>query len=510
MTPSSHHRVLVLGLGEIERELGASGVVRRPDGSFSMACPSGGTCTMLPVGQLDAARAMLERLRPDVIVLDARGGGLALCRALLEHLDADRAGFGPVAPGRLLAIVDRGGAGTEAAFSLGRLGASTLLVAPGVEELLGRIDALVTARRRGRVAVCLAGGGIEGLFYEIGVLRALDACIADRSIADVDLFCGISAGAIVAAFLANGVGPDELARALIGKSARFEPILQSELFDLDFPELRRRLVRLSVQLARGGVGPRGALSSLARAVPNAAFRGERLRAWLERQLAAPGMTDSFDALRRPLYIGCTDQDTSQAAVFSAETTPDVPVHLAARASAGLVPFYAPVRIGERYYVDGGYSRTTNMRVAVDEGASLVLLIDPLVPVRSEVPGYVFERGGIFAAAQGLKALVNGRFDKAVRAIRATFPDVAFHLFQPERDVMRVLSGSPMKYFFRREVEEIAYRSTLAKIAASFDEMERDFAAHGITLRLPRDATRKSRSSAAKSPAVVRAASVVEA
>jgi hypothetical protein len=86
--------------------------------------------------------------------------------------------------------------------------------------------------------------------------------------------------------------------------------------------------------------------------------------------------------------------------------------------------------------------------------------------------------------QGLKALVNGRFDKAVRAIREMFPDVAFYLFRPEGDEMRVMAGSPMKYFYRRDVEEIAFHSTVEKLRAWLPEMQRDFAQHGITVRDP--------------------------
>ncbi|MCB9636770.1 MAG: hypothetical protein H6721_32060, partial [Sandaracinus sp.] len=142
------------------------------------------------------------------------------------------------------------------------------------------------------------------------------------------------------------------------------------------------------------------------------------------------------------------------------------------------------KIDGRWYIDGSFTRTTNMRVAVEQGATMVVLVDPLVPVRSDDPGYVRARGGIFSGMQAVKALINGRFDKAVRAIREMYPEVSFYLFRPHGDEMRVLSGSPMKYFFRREIEELAYRSTLAKVRAAFPELERDFARHGVVFRDP--------------------------
>ena len=64
------------------------------------------------------------------------------------------------------------------------------------------------------------------------------------------------------------------------------------------------------------------------------------------------------------------------------------------------------------------------------------------------------------------------------------PDVSFHLFRPEGDEMRILSGSPMKLFYRDEVEGIAYENTTAKIRDRLPELSRDFAAHGVRFRDP--------------------------
>lgn len=437
----------------------------------------------------DPALAASAASRPaDILALDAREGGLGLALEVLDRLCPDGALSGPVLPDRMLAIVSEGRGGAEAAFELGRRGVGHVLVrselAPSLAAILTKIDELLARRGRGRIAICLAGGGIEGLLWELGVLRALDSGLVGRSIVDLDFFCGISAGAILGALLANGIGPDEIARALLGQSKRIEPIGRMALFDLDLAEIARRLLGLLGEVVRGGVGPRGAFSSLARAVPPAAFAGQGLERWMARQLSAPGMSDRWDGLRRPLYVGATDQDTSEAVVFSARTSPEVPIHAAVRASSALVPFYAPKKIGDRWYVDGGFSRTTNMRVAVEEGATLAILIDPLVPIRSAEPGYVRARGGIHGTMQGLKALINGRAGKAVQAIRAMFPDVAFHLFRPESDDMRVLAGSPMKVFYRQEIVEIAHRSTLDRIATDHPTLARDFGLHGVRFRVP--------------------------
>ncbi len=385
---------------------------------------------------------------------------------------------------RVIPIVAADRDATDTAYHLGGYRMGDVLVAPTLVEVFARLEPFFTRRGVGRIALCLAGGGIEGMLYEVGVLRALEAFLKDRAIIDFDLFCGISAGAVIASFLANGVGPDEFAQGMLGKSRRIDPISRAQLFDPNVRELSTRSIQLLREFVRGGNGPRGMLSSFARATPSAFFAGDGIRKWLERELSKPGMSNRFDSLRRPLFIGATDQDTSEHVVFGETGTKHVPIHRAVRASATLTPVYAPELIDGRYYIDGAFSRTTNMRVAVKHGATLVILVDPLVPVYSRKGGYVHARGGIFGTMQGLKSIINGRFDKAIRAIREMHPDVAFHLFRPEREEMRILSGSPMKYFYRREVEEIAFQSTTAKIRAMLPALTRDFAQHGVTFRDP--------------------------
>ena len=57
-------------------------------------------------------------------------------------------------------------------------------------------------KRDPRIAVVLAGGAVSGGAFEVGGLKALDDFLVDRKITDMDLYVGLSAGAILAASLA--------------------------------------------------------------------------------------------------------------------------------------------------------------------------------------------------------------------------------------------------------------------------------------------------------------------
>ena len=454
---------------------------------------------VLALGSLDRTLRYVRHRPVDALIVDARGeGALERARALLDAICGPGQVGGPVLRSRILALVEPGDGGAHAAFALGRYGLGGVCVEPSAQAISDGIGGLLTGRGHGKIAICLAGGGIEGLLYEVGVLRALQEFLPQKQVIDFDFFCGISAGAIVGALLANGVGPDVILGALEGRHHRLAPLGRWDLFEPNVAEVSERLAGLARGLVRSGADARAWASALTRAVPTALLSGRRLGRWLEEQLSAPGLTDSFAELRRPLYVGATDQDTAEAVLFGDEDHRHVPISRAVRASCALVPFYPPVEVDGRYYVDGAFSRTTNMRVAANLGATLVILVDPLVPVRSARAGYVRERGGIFSGTQGLKALINGRFDKAVHAIREMHPSVAFHLFRPEGEEMRILSGSPMKYFYRREVEQIAYESTLEKLRTMLPQLSRDFALHGVSCL---DPAADDRSVAGSHPAI---------
>lgn len=442
--------------------------------------------------ETSAARA-LAKLRSggaDALVIDSRGelGGveesasLSLLRGLFGEHEVARV----IGRERAWLVVDGDARGAALAFEAGRLHLGGVVAAADAraawEAIWERIAAVTSFGRGGKIALCLAGGGTEGLLYELGVLRALEHFLPGFSLTDVDILCGISAGAILGGLMANGISPDELKEGFKSGTPRIEPIKRADLFDPALGALAKRAASLTWEVMRGKRTP---LSALFRLPPAGVFAGEGLRRWLEKQFSRSGMIDRFEDLPHKLFIGATDQDTNEHVVFGSADAPAVPIHRAIRASTALVPFYAPEKIGDRYYVDGGFTRTTNMRVAVQEGATLVLLVDPLVPMSTAAPGHVAERGAIYVAMQGLKSLINGRFDKAVPTLRAMYPQVAFHLFQPGPDARRVMAGSPMKYFYREEIEEIAYRETAREIRSHrFSQLERDFERHGVRFADP--------------------------
>ena len=102
--------------------------------------------------------------------------------------------------------------------------------------------------RDSRVALVLAGGGLTGAVYEIGALRAIDDLLVDRTINELDIYVGTSAGAVVASALASGLSPDLLLQAFEGDPCELETLERKHLFRLNSREFLRRALNLPLSL----------------------------------------------------------------------------------------------------------------------------------------------------------------------------------------------------------------------------------------------------------------------
>ncbi|MBN1770034.1 MAG: patatin-like phospholipase family protein [Deltaproteobacteria bacterium] len=466
------------------------------------------------------AAAELARTLCDLVVVDNRPDPRRPYRSfaatpagkLLPVLSSLRGGSRNVSRRQLVLLLSTGETLARDVYVAGAMKLGGYVVDPFVEPdrpgqgFLDQLATMLGTRRPGKLALCLSGGGIEGLIYELGVLRALDEFLVNRKIPDFDIFCGISAGAILAAFLANGVPVAELIAGFKDGTETLDAVDRSILFHPNAGELVARLGGLARGLLRRALGGPGGLragpdaaegrtaSSLARfdvietlmrIVPGGFFSGHRLRWYLEEQLTRAGRTNCFRQLRKELYIGATDQDSGRPVVFGEAGYRDVPISHAVRASSALVPYYPPEPLLGRYMVDGAFTRTTNFSVAIRHGARLVTIVNPFVPLLGARPGATDREGGAFAALQGVKALVHSRFEQAFLHIDEVYPDVDFHVFIPEGEELEQLTGTLMKFFYRVEIADLAYEHTMARLRRQMPGIAEQFRRHGLILRDPR-------------------------
>ena len=86
------------------------------------------------------------------------------------------------------------------------------------------MNARATERSTPRVGLALAGGGPLGGTYEVGALIALDEALEGINLHNLDVYVGVSAGAFVAANLANQFTMAQIARVFISTESDAHPI----------------------------------------------------------------------------------------------------------------------------------------------------------------------------------------------------------------------------------------------------------------------------------------------
>ncbi len=360
--------------------------------------------------------------------------------------------------------------------------------------------------RRDKTALVLGGGGFTGGVYEIGALRALDLLAVNSTVNQFDVYLGTSAGSFIAALCANGVTPEEMMRVVTRQGrVPFKDIDIGDLLKPNLIEFARTGALLplhALSLARLMVSQRGAVSlmdvllGLADGLPSGLYTGAGIEDYLHKVLGEPGRTDDFRELASELYLTATDLDTCERVVFGAEGSDDVPISTAVRASGALPMVYAPVRVKERELIDGGIVSTTNLDIAVEAGAHLVVVINPIVPFVNDFAGTVrtlrgrrsrrvSDMGFPQIGYQAFKLVAHQRLHELAKHWAERFPDVDIVLIEPEPTDELMFQTSMMSFASRVEIARHGFESVTKHLAGEYERYQEIAERHGIEISAKR-------------------------
>lgn len=263
---------------------------------------------------------------------------------------------------------------------------------------------VVTTKR----ALVLAGGGVAGIAWEIGVL----AGIADESpptaaaLLGADVLIGTSAGSAVAAQIGSGLGLEALfSRQVAETSAELDPGVGVETITDAF--------------AAGVAGPGATTEQKLQRIGAIALATETVAAPVRRSVIAARLP-SHEWPDRSIRITAVDAATGELVVFDRGSGVDLVDAVAA--SCAVPGAWPPVPIGTRRYMDGGVASSVNLELARDCDAAVAL-----VPSGRAVPS-LFGCGaaaevaafggsgavGVFADDAALQAFGTNPLDPACR------------------------------------------------------------------------------------------------
>jgi len=348
-----------------------------------------------------------------------------------------------------------------------------------------------------KIGLAIAGGGPLGAIYELGALQALNEGIDGLRLHQLDNYVGVSAGAFLATSLANQVTTSQMCRIFMGAPGAeftFEPesFLRPALREFmqrarNLPSALSALISEAVKHP-SRLGRLESVGGLSRVLPTGIFDNDTIDEFISRVLDRPGRTNDFRKLETNLRIVAMDLDTGGAVRFGEPGTEDVPISRAVQASAALPGLYPPVRIKDRYYVDGALRRTLHASVALKEGVDLLIGINPLVPYDSALAPAAAHpmtesrmvQGGLpLVLSQTFRALIQSRMQIGIQKYATEYPKSSILLVEPNRSDERMFFTNMFSYSSRSELAEHAYRTTRAELLARAEDLEKFLAPYDM-------------------------------
>ena len=390
-----------------------------------------------------------------------------------------------------------------------------------------------------KTALVLSGGGISGGAFKLGGLQALNRFMLNRNVREFDIYVGVSAGALLATFLANGISTEELAKSFEGERGRIDPIPLSKIYSLNYIDFLKNpiqtvgdtlgwlpkfglniimfnnifrnefremlfkvftnpsyenaqaLFRYCLQKSRLNIRHPSLPWGF---IPNGIFSTDRFERAIRRNLEKNDLHNNFKALYkktgRELYIIAMNLNNAEREVFGYDENNRVSISKAMQASIAIPVFYKPVKIDGVDYVDGAVIKTTSMDLAVAKGADLIVCYNPFRPFNHETFCEKCETGEtrLQIAEDGMYAV----FNQAMRTMLHTRlmhgidtyiknPDFKgdIILIEPTEYDADFFDMNPLAFWGRREAAKRGFQSVSASIYGNYKKLRRILGAYGI-------------------------------
>jgi NTE family protein len=280
-----------------------------------------------------------------------------------------------------------------------------------------------------KTGLVLGAGGMVGMSYHAGVLRALEV-EGGFAPADSDLIIGTSAGSVVGAYLRSGWTTEDFSLLSLGTHPTLGPVGTDQ--DGQRPNIFAPTFRTPIDLARRAVGSAFVLGRsvvrvplrlppiMSRVFPGGFFHMAEGRRRFEEELPK-------EWPEKDLWLCAVDINSGRRVVLGRPGSPKATLQQGVLASTAIPGVYEPVKLGRRTLIDGGAHSTTNLDLAVKAGCELIICVAPMAFDTAEPPGPLAQLVRRIPARQlsGEVALARRR-DVQVLMIRPDAQELGIH------------------------------------------------------------------------------------
>ena len=158
--------------------------------------------------------------------------------------------------------------------------------------------------------------------------------------------------------------------------------------------------------------------------------------------------------------------------------------------------YAPVRVNDRELIDGGIVSTTNLDIAVEAGAHLIIVINPIVPfindfagtvktLHGERPRRVSDMGFPQIGYQAFKLVAHQRLHELAKHWEERYPGVDIVLIEPEPNDELMFQTSMMNFASRVEIARHGFESVTQHLAGEYERYQEIAERHGLEISAKR-------------------------
>ncbi len=309
----------------------------------------------------------------------------------------------------------------------------------------------------------LASGGTLGEAWMSGLLAGIEDATG-HDFRSAEALVGTSAGSLIAAALAAGQRPRRpkpppgtlQLTSGVTPAADVAPEAASQL-PAWLPTISRSalqsVAREAARLAGVAATPLAPMALAVGSTGSTALRAALLG-------RAPGTDQSLSAIHDGvaetgarfdgrLRVVAVDRESGRRVVFGSPGAPDATVAEAVQASCSVPWIFAPTRIGDREYVDGGVWSNTNLDVAPAARLTQVLCLNPILSLDIAI-----------ASPFGLLRAIAGS-TSALETLSLRSRGAKVRMIGPEQEIARVMGPNLMDASRREQVLAGGYAQGLA-------------------------------------------------